>query len=400
VIKPRYRVGIRLLDWTQGFSHRIFTGIVDFIRTGAQWELVYDAPTSYELLPTPVDADWVGHGIITFRHTAEEAERWRAKGIKVVNLSAEAPADCPPFPQVTMDNDAVALAAVGHLFQDLGLRDLAFWHDPDRKYSHERLDAFKHYSRHAGCRLHTVEVPACRHAPEIRAAEIERCAWPQLLRLPMPCGLFAKDDIAAHLALRLFVLTGLRCPKDIAVLGVNDDPIFCHIANPPLSSIRFPGRKIGYLAAELLHNLMNGQATDEVDRVKVAPGPLIERESTGKAEIADDLVAKAIHAIRAAPSDNTLSVADLCKLVGVSRESLRTRMQAVIGTTPKQEIDRERLSRLKLALTTKNATLEALAEEFNFHGAEELSRFFRRLTGINPGRYRSATRNVLSAGSI
>jgi len=64
-------------------------------------------------------------------------------------------------------------------------------------------------------------------------------------------------------------------------------------------------------------------------------------------------------------------------------------MQAAVGTTPKQEIDRVRLARLKMALVTRDATLEALADEFNFTGAEELCRFFKRLTGTSPGRYRT-----------
>jgi LacI family transcriptional regulator len=389
ILRQRFRVGIRLMDWTHGFAHRIFAGIVDFLRTGVDWELVYDAPSGFDLPPTPVDANWVGDGLITFRHTAEEAKLWRARGVKVVNLSAEVPADCDPFARVTLDNEAVALAAVGHFLHDLGLKDLAFWHDPDRNYSCERWEAFERFGRHAGCRVHLVEVPACRHPPEIRADEISRRAWPQLLRLPKPCGLFAKDDIAATWALRLCRTTGLRCPDDLAVLGVNDDPVFCHTSTPPLSSIRFPGRKVGFIAAELLHRLMTGQDAAGDERIRVAPGPLVPRESTGQPDPGDELVAKALDAIRGAPPHHVLSVPDLCQLVGVSRESLRKRMQAAVGTTPKQEIDRVRLARLKMALVTRDATLESLADEFGFTGAEELCRFFKRLTGTSPGRYRA-----------
>jgi hypothetical protein len=45
ILRQRFRVGIRLMDWTHGFAHRIFAGIVDFLRTGVDWELVYDAPS-------------------------------------------------------------------------------------------------------------------------------------------------------------------------------------------------------------------------------------------------------------------------------------------------------------------------------------------------------------------
>lgn len=388
-LRPRFRVGIRLADWTQGFAHRIFAGIVDFLRTGVDWELVYDAPSGFDLPPAPVAADWDGHGLIVYRHTAEEAERWRSRGVKVVNLSAEFPADCAAFPRVTLDNEAVALVAVEHFTVDLGLRSLAFWHDPDRIYSCERWDAFARFGHRAGCRVELIEVPACRHPPELRPAEIERRAWPQLLRLPQPCGLFAKDDIAAVWASRLCRMAGVNCPGDLSVLGVNDDPVFCHTATPPLSSIRFPGRKIGHAAAELLHGLMTGETADRGQRIRVAPGPLIPRESTGMPTPGDPLVAKALDAIRTASPNRALSVPSLCEMLGVSREVLRKRMQGSIDSTPKQEIDRVRLMRLKMALITQDSTLDSLAQEFDFTGAEELCRFFKRLTGNSPGRYRT-----------
>lgn len=391
-LRPHFRVGIRLMDWTHGFAQRIFAGIVDFRRTGVDWELVYDAPSGFDLPPTPVDADWNGQGLIVFRHTAEEAERWRARGVKVVNLSAEFPSDCGIFPRVGLDNEAVALAAVDHLTVDLGLRNLAFWHDPDRLYSRERWEAFSRFGRKAGCRVDLIEVPASRHPPELRAAEIERRAWPQLLRLPQPCGLFAKDDIAAVQALRICRMAGVRCPEELSVLSVNDDPVFCHTSTPPLSSIRFPGRRIGHLAAELLHGLMTGETADVGQRLRVAPGPIIPRESTGMPDPGDPLVAKALDVIRSAPPGLAMSVDELCETLGVSRELLRKRMQGSTGSSPKQEIDRVRLTRLKVALITRNATLDELSREYNFTGAEELCRFFKRLTGSSPGRYRKEFR--------
>ena len=255
------------------------------------------------------------------------------------------------------------------------MRNLAFWHDPDRNSSCERWEAFARFGRRVGCRVDLIEVPACRHPPEQRAAEIERRAWPQLLRLPQPCGLFTKDDIAAVWTLRLCRMAAVSCPADLAVLSVNDDPALCYTSTPPLSSIRFPGRKIGQVAAELLHQLMTGEAEDRGQRIRVAPGPLISRESTGMPTPGDPVVAKALDAIRTAPPNLALSVPSLCEMLGVSREVLRKRMQKSIESSPKQEIDRVRLMRLKMALITRDSTLDSLAQEFDFTGAEELCRF-------------------------
>ena len=54
---------------------------------------------------------------------------------------------------------------------------------------------------------------------------------------------------------------GLRCPKDISVVGFNDMP-FVDRLHPPLSSVRVPQREIGTVAADLLlQRLADGSQT-------------------------------------------------------------------------------------------------------------------------------------------
>src|SRR5690606_32077411 len=91
-LSRRFRVGVRLPEWSTGFSFRIFAGLTDFQRQKEAFQLVFDQPSGGDLPPAPVDASWDGDGLIVFRHTAEEGEAWRKRGIAVVNLSTETPA--------------------------------------------------------------------------------------------------------------------------------------------------------------------------------------------------------------------------------------------------------------------------------------------------------------------
>src|SRR5690606_12680535 len=120
-------------------------------------------------------------------------------------------------------------------------------------YSLERLEAFQAAVAEMGGRFHAIEVPVSSYPLPSRPSRIERCLSVPLAALPKPCGIFCKDDIMAVWVMRLLKILGLRCPEEMPVLGVSDDVVFCHTTVPAMSSISYPGRKIGRAAAELLH---------------------------------------------------------------------------------------------------------------------------------------------------
>lgn len=98
---------------------------------------------------------------------------------------------------------------------------------------------------------------------------------------------------------------------------------------------------------------LTGTSADTGQRLRAVPGPVKNRESTGMPIPRDPLVAKAPDAIRSSPPDVVLTVPALCGMIGVSREILRKRMLESMETSPKQEIDRVRLMRVKMALVSR-----------------------------------------------
>jgi LacI family transcriptional regulator len=137
-LQRTWKIGVRLVDWAQGFGNRLYGGILDFLREGHSFEMEFVQPSGGDLPPVVIDEHWEGDGLLVFRYTPAEALAWKKKGIKVVNLSVEQPAKGTVFPRVTLDNPAAGRMAAEHLL-GLGLREFAFLHDPARGYSKERM---------------------------------------------------------------------------------------------------------------------------------------------------------------------------------------------------------------------------------------------------------------------
>jgi LacI family transcriptional regulator len=385
--KQHFRVGVRLPAWGVGYCFRIFDGLLDFQRTGQAMRLHFDQFSGGDLASDPVNQHWIGDGLIVYRHTKKEAKAWSEAGIPVVNLSMEYPGSQPDFPTVTMDPLMVGKMAFEHLSM-LGLKDFAFIHESTRRYSKERLEAFREAVIKNGGRFHQIDVPVSSFPIPTRPDEIERCLRAPLLALPRPCGILTKDDIAGIFTLRMMEKLGIDCPHEMPVLGVTDDIAFCHAAHPPLSSISYPARKIGYTAANLLMQMMLGKKIPANKRLVIPPSSLASRESTRHVILKDQVVTRAMNHIRNIIPNHALSVTELSQTVGVSREGLRQRFLKSLGRTPKQEIQRLRCFHITEHLRNQELTLDTIAEQCGFSGPDEVCRFIKRMTGKTPGEIR------------
>ena len=66
----------------------------------------------------------------------------------------------------------------------------------------------------------------------------------------------ATHDFRAWAAIESCRRLGIAVPYEVAVVGVDDNPVICNSCNPPLTSVRPNSHQVGYRAAELLHHLM------------------------------------------------------------------------------------------------------------------------------------------------
>ena len=92
-----------------------------------------------------------------------------------------------------------------------------------------------------------------------------------------PTAIFAVSDIAVLSTLKVARMLKLNIPRDLAVIGYADSPIYPHL-DPPMSAVFNGAEKLGQLAANILLNRL-ADPQRKVEQVLVAP-ELVLRQST------------------------------------------------------------------------------------------------------------------------
>ncbi|RZL86550.1 MAG: LacI family transcriptional regulator [Variovorax sp.] len=95
---------------------------------------------------------------------------------------------------------------------------------------------------------------------------------------PPPEAVVCCNDLVALGAYDVLRVAGLRVPEDISVTGHNDMPLV-DMVDPPLTTIRLPHRELGWRAAEMLFDEIEGRALS-ASTVVLRP-ELVVRASTG-----------------------------------------------------------------------------------------------------------------------
>lgn len=117
-------------------------------------------------------------------------------------------------------------------------------------------------------------------------ALVKDCAWDldlcaaqtrAMLSLPNPPdAIFAGSDSLASVVLGTLYSMGLRCPRDVGVIGFNNISLSAHMI-PPLTTVDIPVAEIGVAAIHRILEMVQGTAG--CARKILFPTTLIERES-------------------------------------------------------------------------------------------------------------------------
>jgi LacI family transcriptional regulator len=119
---------------------------------------------------------------------------------------------------------------------------------------------------------------ACVTECEGYTREAGRAAMRTLLaQHERPEAVVCCNDLVALGAYDVLHELGIRVPQDISITGHNDMPLV-DMVNPPLTTIRLPHRELGWRAAEMLFDEIEGRALS-ASTVVLRP-ELIVREST------------------------------------------------------------------------------------------------------------------------
>ena len=368
----------RVLLALDHYMHEVHKGAADYARRAA-W-LLEARPNHLPSFP-PGSAD----GILTFTGPIDHfGPAVRGCGVPVVNLSPWGAEH--GFPSVQLDNARIGREAADHLI-DQGFRDLGMVQFmPASLTSDARRRGFEARVRAAGRRFHPLVAPP--HLTYAGTLTPQMLQWlpAALARLPRPLGLLAEGDAVAVELIRTFQGLGLRVPAEIAVLGIDNDPLVAESAPVPTSSVDTDLYELGRRGAELLDRILRGEPPPP-QPLWVAPRGVVARQSTDAAAFASDEVAAAVAFIRGHFRE-PITVADVAREVLVSRRRLQDLFAEQVGRSLLQEITRCRLELAKRMLAESPMKIGLIAEHCGLGSGPQMSKVFDRELRITPSEYR------------
>jgi LacI family transcriptional regulator len=105
-------------------------------------------------------------------------------------------------------------------------------------------------------------------------------AGKEILQLKnLPDGIFAANDTSAVAVICELKQAGIRIPEDICVAGFNNDPV-SRVVEPNLTTIHYPGKEMGEMAATTLINSFKGRQSDLLNSIVLSHSLIIRQSST------------------------------------------------------------------------------------------------------------------------
>lgn len=215
-----------------------------------------------------------------------------------------------------------------------------------------------------------------------------------LTSLPKPAAVMAAWDMRAIHVLSACYMARLKVPGQIAVIGVDNDPLLCDFATPPLTSIAPDHALEGRLAGQTIDRMMRRAGNMVVSRhILNTAKKMVERESTKPISPVATLIARALAFIDARASEN-IKVADVVSALGVSRSLIDTRFREFQGETVAKAISGRRLAEVKRLLAGTNLSIRAITAKCGFANPNHLKNLFKRQYGVSMREWRNDVRST------
>jgi LacI family transcriptional regulator len=367
------------------FDREVITGIAGFLAsTRTSWDLFLEE--DFRLRLSGIEK-WQGDGIIADFDDPAVAAALAPSRIPTVAVggSYENVADYPAgVPYVATDNFKLIKLAYEHLI-DAGLRNFALFSLPEaqeNRWAQEREKAFRTLMR--GDRLHPeIYRGQSTRAPSWDEAIQQQVAW--LHSLPKPVGIIAVTDARARQLMQACALAGIVVPEQVAVIGIDNDPLARMLTRIPMSSVMQGAQEMGRTAAHLLDQMLHGMRLGDT-RILVPPAGINVLASSRHEAAKHPHVMRARHFIRqyACQGIRTGQVADY---VGISRSSLESYFRQELDCSVHDAILRFRLDAATAILASGDCNLAEVARKCGFTSSQYMHSVFKRELGCSPRAY-------------
>ncbi|WP_268800883.1 XylR family transcriptional regulator [Pseudomonas huanghezhanensis] len=383
-VPPVHRIAL-LFNGSKIYDRGIISGIGNYLSsTRASWDLFLEEDFLCRLKGIE---RWNGDGIIA--DFDDPAMGPALAGIKVpvvaVGGSYEDISAYPRnIPYVATDNFALIELAYRHLI-DAGLKQFACFSLPEaqtNRWAQEREKAFNRLLARDGLKGQVYR-GLNTSAPSWDSAVEQQIAW--LRSLPKPIGVVAVSDARARQLLQACLTAGIAVPEQVALIGIDNDPLTRTLTRVPLSSVVQGTEQMGRTAARLLHQMLHGMPSTGT-QVLLPPESINVQTSSLHQPLGHPYVMQALHFIRQYACQG-IKTAQVAGYVGISRSSLEAHFRSELGRSVHDEILRFKLTAAAAHLEKSTCGIADIAQNCGFKSAQYLHTVFKREFGCTPREY-------------
>jgi len=330
---------------------------------------------------------WHGDGIITYFDKRKDIIRYVTTAkVPVVNLSGFRPDIA--LPSVTGDNVGIGRMAA-EFFHPKGFTHAAYFATQFRRLQKLRLHGFAARWKELTGNKITPMVPAL---DKLRTRADDWTALSAYIRkklsvIPKPLAVFAYCDYDAAKVETAVLEADLRLPEDVAILGVDNDPLICENESVTLSSICHDRTRVGYEGAALLERLMSNEVVAEQTHM-ILPSRIAERAST-RGIYSDDPLIQRVIAHFAQNLSRRVGLSEAAAEVGVNPRQLERHFARHTNRTVMSYLRELRLLRANMLLLETDLNLCEISTRCGFSNAQHFSNTFRETYGLTPSQARA-----------
>ena len=386
--KSTKRIGL-LIERSRAFGRELCEGIISYAQERNDWEIVF-------LNVTDVRSQRKRSAIDGFiaRVTSEElARHLKATKRPVVDVYYDFAQK--GFAVVKTKHEKIGVLAAEH-FLDRHFRNFAYCPYGGGRTSRYCQLSFARRLRREGLKCAVYDGRGIgRYEFDDAAVIAETIGLPRdakslekwLRSLPKPVAVFCPGDLRAWQLINVCRRAGIEVPREVAVLGLDNDMILCGSSQPMLSSIDSDTQRIGRVAAETLAAMMDGTAPKGQIVRQVDPAGIVARKSTETIPDAPPWLSDALVFIRR-NAKNGISAADVFRTLGRSHTVVTRAFRSTLGTTVQHAIADARLDEARRLLLGTDASIKQVAALSGFASVSYMLQAFTAKYGVSPGAWR------------
>ena len=219
-----------------------------------------------------------------------------------------------------------------------------------------------------------------------------------LKKAPKPCGFLGLSDNLAVGFMESARSLGYEIPKDFAILGIDNNDLFCDSSDIPISSVDNDQEGLGEHAAMVLAKLMKKQSIKKElnpldtfeNCIRHPPKGVHARQSSEIFSSSHPIITEALQIIEKS-LHKKINASQLADKLNMTPQTLQSIFREYYICAPAKAIRNMQIKEAKHLLYTRKASLKEVADKCGFGSVDSLCRSFKRETGTTPASWRKGS---------